>query len=150
LKPANNGFDKQGTVKLFDFGFAREYKESGELRKQQRRMSGGTGTPRYMAPEVARMEEDFGFLGNLYSFAIVLWQILTTRVPFSEFKTPTEFYAKVVLGEQRASLKYPKNKINHWKCPKSIREYHQVNVMRSLGPVMKCRRGKGINPNSLH
>jgi serine/threonine protein kinase len=112
--------------------------------------NGGTGTPRYMAPEIARMEEDFGFLGNLYSFAIVLWQILTTRVPFSEFKTPTEFYAKVVLGEQRASLKYPKNKINHWKYPKSIREYHQVNVMRSLGPVMKCRRGKGINPNSLH
>jgi serine/threonine protein kinase len=109
LKPANIGFDKKGTVKLFDFGFAREHKGSGELRKQQRRMTGGTGTPRYMAPEVARMEEDYGFSADVYSFAILLWQIVTTQVPFSEFKTPIEFYAKVVLDDQRPSLKYLKN-----------------------------------------
>jgi serine/threonine protein kinase len=107
LKPANIGFDKNGTVKIFDFGFAREHTENGE---QQRKMTGGTGTPCYMAPEVARMEEDYGFPADVYSFAILLWQIVTTRVPFSEFMSFSEFYLKVVLGEQRPSLKYLKNK----------------------------------------
>jgi serine/threonine protein kinase len=110
LKPANIGFDRYGTVKIFDFGFAREHKGSGELLKQQRRLTGGTGTPRYMAPEVARMEEDYGFPADVYSFAILLWQIVTTRVPFSEIKSSTEFYAKVVLGDFRPSLKNIKNK----------------------------------------
>jgi serine/threonine protein kinase len=73
-------------------------------------MTGGTGTPRYMAPEVARMEDDYGFSADVYSFAILLWQIVTTRVPFSEIKSSTEFYARVVLSEQRPSMKYLKNK----------------------------------------
>jgi serine/threonine protein kinase len=109
LKPENIGFDKSGIVKIFDFGLAREYKESGEHGKQQRRMTGGTGTPLYMAPEVARAEEDYGFSADVYSFAILLWQIVTTRIPFSDIKSFAEFHARVIQGEHRPSLEYLKN-----------------------------------------
>lgn len=47
LKPDNIGFDSNGTVKIFDFGVARDL----EYVKQVGDRLGFTGTPRYMAPE---------------------------------------------------------------------------------------------------
>jgi serine/threonine protein kinase len=63
LKPANIGFDEKGTVKIFDFGLSREYEEDKEGRPPAKPhlMTGGAGTPRYMAPEVARMDDSYGF-----------------------------------------------------------------------------------------
>lgn len=45
LKPSNIGFTNSGEVKLFDFGLARE------VRDLRRRLTGYTGSARYMAPE---------------------------------------------------------------------------------------------------
>lgn len=42
LKPANIGFDDAGTVRIFDFGLAREVDCQGNLRH----MTGNAGTPR--------------------------------------------------------------------------------------------------------
>lgn len=47
LKPDNIGFDSNGTVKIFDFGVARDL----EYVRQVGDKLGFTGTPRYMAPE---------------------------------------------------------------------------------------------------
>ena len=69
-------------------------------------MTGGTGTPRYMAPEVAKMDESYGFPADVYSFSILLWQIVTRRIPYGHISTPTEFAAKVVKGNQRPNLAY--------------------------------------------
>lgn len=40
-----------------------------------------TGTYRYMAPEVIR-HEHYSFEADIYSYAIVLWQVFTRREPF--------------------------------------------------------------------
>jgi serine/threonine protein kinase len=45
LKPSNIGFTYSGEVKLFDFGLARE------VRDPSRRLTGYTGSARYMSPE---------------------------------------------------------------------------------------------------
>lgn len=45
LKPSNIGFTRSGEVKLFDFGLAREVLDP------LRRLTGYTGSARYMAPE---------------------------------------------------------------------------------------------------
>lgn len=45
LKPSNVGFNEAGEVKLYDFGLARELLDDG------RKMTGYTGSARYMAPE---------------------------------------------------------------------------------------------------
>ena len=51
LKPDNIGFDKHGTLKLFDFGLAKEQKPSMRYEDGSYKMTGKTGSRRYMAPE---------------------------------------------------------------------------------------------------
>ena len=107
LKPANIGFDQQGKVKIFDFGLSREYVVNAEGKNtvKPRRMTGGAGTLRYMAPEVARLEESYGFPADVHSFAILLWQIVTNRVPFAKLVSRAAFEAQVINGNLRPSLK---------------------------------------------
>ena len=69
-------------------------------------MTGGAGTPRYMAPEVAKGESTYGFSVDVYSFSILLWQIVTKRTPYERLKSRTKLVAKVVDGNVRPNLAY--------------------------------------------
>jgi serine/threonine protein kinase len=51
LKPDNVGFDKNGTLKLFDFGLAKEQKPTMRFEDGTYKMTSKTGSRRYMAPE---------------------------------------------------------------------------------------------------
>jgi serine/threonine protein kinase len=51
LKPDNVGFDEKGVLKLFDFGLAKELKDSDRLPNGTYRMTGHSGSRRYMSPE---------------------------------------------------------------------------------------------------
>jgi serine/threonine protein kinase len=81
ISPSNVGFDESGTLKLFDFGTARTYTEG-------RAMTSFTGTPRYMSPEVmvgdtqgkgggGGESSSYGLPADVYSFAVVLWEVST-------------------------------------------------------------------------
>lgn len=52
-KPENIGFDVKGVVKVFDFGLAKELHPEDKLANDTYKMTGNTGSIRYMAPEVA-------------------------------------------------------------------------------------------------
>jgi putative two-component system response regulator len=82
IKPTNILMHKDGTPVLADFGLA---KMAGAMR----RLTGsGTvmGTPEYMSPEQAA-DDPIGPASDLYSFAVVAYEMLTGRVPF-EADTP--------------------------------------------------------------
>jgi serine/threonine protein kinase len=51
LKPDNIGFDRDGKLKLFDFGLIKEAKPCNMSKDGRYRMTGHTGSRRYMAPE---------------------------------------------------------------------------------------------------
>jgi serine/threonine protein kinase len=51
LKPKNIGIDKNGNLKLIDFGLAKELKACDENVDATYNISGGSGSRRYMAPE---------------------------------------------------------------------------------------------------
>ncbi len=81
LKPQNIMVDKQGSVRIMDFGIARSLKKKGLT---------GTGiiigTPEYMSPEQAEMKE-IDQRSDVYSLGTILFEMVTGRVPF-EGETP--------------------------------------------------------------
>jgi len=83
LKPENVGFGIHGDVKLFDFGMAKELPIRDKLADGTYKMSGKTGTLRYMAPEVLT-EKPYNLSVDVYSFGILLWQICSLKSPFPD------------------------------------------------------------------
>ena len=81
LKPSNILLNEDIHIKLTDFGLSRTIKKKHEKYK----MSGCTGTLRYMAPEVIFNEgEDYDLKIDIYSLALVFWFILTGKIPYAE------------------------------------------------------------------
>ena len=96
LKTANLGFDVRGDVKLFDFGVSRWLPPSLLLKEESSRnyldetfhMS-CVGTRLYMAPEV-RYKQPYSTKADVYSFGIVLWEMLCLSDPIWNHGTTTE------------------------------------------------------------
>jgi serine/threonine protein kinase len=74
LKSANllvtRGFD----IKVADFGLSRQLAEPGRMRTC-------CGTPATMAPEVVR-QEPYTEKADVFSFAVILWELLTREEPY--------------------------------------------------------------------
>jgi serine/threonine protein kinase len=88
IKPANL-IRQTGSVKVTDFGIAK-IKEGGSG-------SGATvltrsgfllGTPHYMSPEQIREPKDAGAKSDIYSTAVVLYEMLTGVLPFNSKSLP--------------------------------------------------------------
>mmetsp|Transcript_21906 Transcript_21906/g.30502 ORF Transcript_21906/g.30502 Transcript_21906/m.30502 type:complete len:669 (+) Transcript_21906:88-2094(+) len=85
LKPNNLGFDIHGNIQLFDFGLAKEMPDPNGGYQDTYDLSGCTGSMRYMAPEVARYEP-YNLKADVYSFSILLYEVLALVKPFANFK----------------------------------------------------------------
>ena len=77
VKPENILFDGEGTAQLTDFGIARAMAEG--TRMTATGMS--IGSPHYMSPEQARGLKVDG-RSDLYSLGVVLYEMLSGRLPF--------------------------------------------------------------------
>ncbi len=96
LVPDEDG-DPREIVKVCDFGIAKVIDSRGMQTEPGRALTGtGTlvGTPEYMSPEQSR-GEPLDARSDLYSMGIVLFQMLTARVPFSS-ETPIGVVVKQV------------------------------------------------------
>ncbi len=80
IKPANVLLDKSGTVYLSDFGLAR-LMEHGATTMSVDMM---IGTPYYMSPEQGRGVTELTPATDIYSFGVVLYELLVGRVPYNE------------------------------------------------------------------
>ena len=82
LKPANFLLHADGRLVLADFGIARIMQDSSGITGSTLTGTGMfVGTPEYMAPEMARAEH-IDHRADIYELGIVLFQMLTGRVPF--------------------------------------------------------------------
>jgi len=79
LKPANILFDGRGLAYLSDFGIAKMVAGQGT---ESLTGTGIIGTPAYMSPEQAVGDRPLDSRSDIYSFGIVIYEMLTGRPPF--------------------------------------------------------------------
>jgi TPR repeat protein/serine/threonine protein kinase len=79
LKPSNVMLRPTGEPIIMDFGLARQVQSEDQ---RLTRIGSTMGTPIYMSPEQARGDRDQTGSGDIYSLGIILYEVLTGKVPF--------------------------------------------------------------------
>jgi len=112
LKPLNLLLNSSEDLKVTDFGISKLM----DTNVGNRRMSGGVGTWRYMAPEVVRCE-DYTDRVDVYSFGLVVWFMATGMQPFvAELgQDPEEVLREFIKGSE------PRPNARAMKCPSLLR-----------------------------
>ncbi|KAF1793209.1 Ankyrin repeat-containing domain [Phytophthora cactorum] len=121
LKSGNVLIDSHGTAKISDFGLScvLEIGSSSDLTAE-------TGTYRWMAPEVIR-HEPYSSKADVYSFGIVLWELLARDQPFRGL-TPIQ-------GEQHSQLAatvYHSSNLPHY-----CRDMRRSRSITATGPFTR-------------
>src|SRR5438067_5677447 len=99
VKSANIIVNRRGQVKILDFGLAKKISTKNEAATQQLLSQAGMilGTVAYMSPEQARgLAVDAGT--DVWSFGVVLYEMLTGKKPFSG-ATTTDLLAAILRNE---------------------------------------------------
>lgn len=103
LKPDNVGFDVNDEVKLFDFGLAKVLHHSKRVdQSDMYLLTSNTGSPRYMAPEVA-LKKPYNFKADVYSLGILIWSIRMLKTPYANHSM-LSLQEKVYNGKERPEL----------------------------------------------
>jgi len=110
LKPANLLVDWNWTVKVADFGMS-------QIKTLEAGSGGIVGSPFYMAPEIL-LEKDFDEKVDVYSFGIVMWELVTRLEPYEgKFKNFDELIDGV--GIERVRPRMPND------CPFQLKNVIQ-------------------------
>jgi serine/threonine-protein kinase len=78
LKTPNIMRDREGTIRLMDFGIAKQFEAEGVGATATGQI---VGTPEYMSPEQVRGER-LDQRSDIYALGIVIFELFTGRVPF--------------------------------------------------------------------
>ncbi|KAK8893711.1 hypothetical protein M9Y10_022139 [Tritrichomonas musculus] len=92
LKPENILIEKDGYIKITDFGLIKK-----DLKADSASHTTFCGTPYYLAPEIIR-EESYSNSVDWWSFGIVIYEMIAGETPFHD-QNMTKMYHKILHGK---------------------------------------------------
>ena len=113
IKPENILMDKDGHVKIADFGIA---KILGDGERRNLTEAQAIGTPHYMSPEQIEKPQSVDHRADIYSLGVVFYEMLTGELPLGRFQPPSKkVQVDVRLDEivLRALEKEPERRYQH-------------------------------------
>ncbi len=91
IKPANILLNRDGRVKIADFGLAKKLEAAGGDSAPALTMTNvAVGTPDFVAPEALDSDQKPDHRADLYAVGVMLYQMLTGKLPRGQFKSPSE------------------------------------------------------------
>jgi serine/threonine protein kinase len=141
--------------KLFDFGLAKElkskYRKVHPAHRQDDpptfKLTGATGSRRYMSPEVAS-REPYNHKADVYSFGMVLYQISALVVPFDGLAVKN--HEKEVIHEGvRPDVTIP-SKTSSVRRTRDFRRHYMKESDRERKNLMLSKRARCVWPEGLN
>ena len=86
-----------------NFGSAKDLTQAKQFGRGLYRLTGLTGSFRYMAPEVA-LEKPYNETADVYSLGIIIWQIMALKVPFGKYSVKKMYQRVFKAPHARPSL----------------------------------------------
>ena len=97
IKPENLLLDKEGRVKIADFGIAKMVERTSKFVAEESapttsesRSTLAIGTPRYAAPEQQSDPQHVDHRADIYSLGVVLYELLTGEAPGNQLTPPSQ------------------------------------------------------------
>ncbi|CAD8195194.1 unnamed protein product [Paramecium octaurelia] len=119
LKPENLLIDREGHIKIADFGFAKKIKNNHTQTL--------CGTPEYLAPELIQgAKTGYGKSIDWWALGVLIFEMLAGHPPFYDIE-PTNIYKKILNGV----IEFPK--FLHVRAKDVIRKLLNSDVNKRLG-----------------
>ncbi|CAM9578480.1 unnamed protein product [Laminaria digitata] len=106
LKSPNVLFDGAGRAKIADFGTSRWPQLTNSTGLATHTTHTGHSTQMsfaWAAPEVLE-SKGTSFASDVYSFGIVMWEVLSRKLPWADEACPRDIYARVVFKGDRPEI----------------------------------------------